>query len=420
MLEAYIPQANKPLTFISINIHIFQDNDGNNHYQYEDIPRIRQIIDWVNGVFAFNHTPSDTIICNDRGPLQQGIDTRIRFILNKIEFYRNSTLNISDNTNAFRNAMLQRDPLMDKQLNLFWSKKPAGWNDAAGFTTPPSTNMQQNQYIISWPFYNIVESDFGFALHLCHEIGHVLGLKHAYYGGGADAINDENSPFYLYDLHGCGANKLIPLTQGWGDPDPHIVDRDGKSNNLMEPFPGLWISTLQIALMHYSIKNLSVGKYEKYGNICTSKCVFGAKINRHKSEGNPLLIKYEFTTANLNWAWDGTYFTAPCDGVYSFSISFMKDSLVDNGTPNDVWINLHVDSEIVGSVWSEKADAKTAWSPQNNQFGRRDRVSLTTTLELKKGQLISTYIASENNELRHIVDLQFTGNLVGNKCGNCC
>ncbi|HEY5536460.1 MAG TPA: M43 family zinc metalloprotease [Ignavibacteria bacterium] len=413
-LEDFIPSSKKPLTFVCINIHVFQNSQGGNNFQQCDVSRIIQIVDWSNGIFfAFNNAPSDTVICNSHTIPQQKIDSRIRFVINRIEFYRDNVLNSQIYPNAhiaFANAMNQRDPNMRNQLNVFLT----GASSTPYVNTLPSSNPNEDSYVTMSSTFNDSNRDFSASLTLAHELGHVFGLRHTYTGN-CPPVTDEADNFYMFDIFGCGTDKIIPLIGGWST-EPFAADRDGIMNNIMGgSYKAGWLSTLQIAQMYYNIQNMHV---KKYVNCCCkfSKCAFGAKIDRLKSAGSETLLEYTHTYVNYSWAFDGKYFTAPCDGLYMFSVFFQKDSLVDEGTPNDVWIHLMTsDDQILGTAWSEKSDQKTSWSPGVQQFGRRDSVGFSNIFDLKKGTMLRTIVKSDGDSFRNICDVNFSGHLIFNK-----
>ena len=262
-LEPFIPLPNKPITFVCLNIHVFQNSQGGNNFQMSDIPRITQIINWVNGFFAYNSNPSDTVICNAHTIPTQNIDSRIRFTINRIEFYQDDFLNIQTYPNAhiaFANAMNQRDPSMKNQLNVFLTGVPT----TPYVNTLPTSNPNDDSYVTTGSSYNgDINADWVSNLTLVHELGHVFGLLHTYNTSFPPPVTNESDNFYMFDIFGCGADRIIPSIGGWST-EPYVADRDGKNNNIMGgSYKISWISTLQIAQMHYHIQNSHVGKYVK-------------------------------------------------------------------------------------------------------------------------------------------------------------
>lgn len=412
VLEDYIPDKSKPITFICININIFQDSSGRGSFQKEDISRLKQIIHWINGRFAFNYPKNYSPIYNPKPQLPKKIDSRVRLVINRIEFYKDDVLNKSHSDSLLLNAIFQRDLDMKNQLN-FVITNPSSTGHT-GHAIFPSTNINHDQGVFlhgSRDSSDIPEAwspvgDWFLSLHWMHELGHIFGLCHTYDPAPSWSLCgrcNEGHQFYLYDIHGLTPNKNCPIYQNSGN------------NNIMAGGPTEEISTLQIAKIHYAIENYSIGKYTK--GCCCNKCVaFGANIFRHKSQGDGKVLEYEKTLANVPWAWDGKIFTCPSDGIYNFSISFQKDSLIDGGTHKDVWIKLWADWELIGTAWSEQAGSNRGWF-QRPSIGRRDSVCFTTNIKLKKGTIIKTEVGSHNNEKRHLVDVNFSGHLL---CSDCC
>lgn len=412
VLEDYIPAADKPITFICVNLHIFQDSDGSNNYDKSKIEGFRNVFDWINSFHPNGHIPDYLGTCNSKPPLPQQLDSRIRFILNRIEFYQDDSLRqvgIYDQT-PLVNAMLARDKTMDQQLNIFLTA-PDTPQWAAGYINQfPTNNLNQKLYIHSFatPSDTHLDPSFFFAVHWSHELGHFFGLTHLYqtFGTGGCGQCDESCFFYLYDIFGCSPTQVCPLP-------------GGSNNNIMGGGPSWSISTLQIAIMHYALQHWSTGQYAI--DCCCPRCVaFTGKIGRHKSQGPQEFLTYEYVLANEGWAWDKSTFTCPVDGTYHFSLSFQKDSLIDGGTSNDVWIKLWADTDLLGTAWSEKAGSESNriwWFWRSKpQEGRRDSVGFSLNVSLKKGTLVRTELGSHNQEKRNLVDVIFSGHLLCSKC----
>ena len=81
-----------PIKFMCVNVHIFQNSSGTKNFNRSAIPGLRQVFDWINDNYWNRQVPSIIPVCTSRPTLAQQVDPRIRFILNRIEFYRDDTL----------------------------------------------------------------------------------------------------------------------------------------------------------------------------------------------------------------------------------------------------------------------------------------------------------------------------------------
>ncbi|MFD2565887.1 C1q-like domain-containing protein [Pseudotenacibaculum haliotis] len=389
----YIPSKDDPITFICVNLHVFQDSTGQKNYNESHIKGFREIFDWINASYQNIYEPNYIGVCNSKPVLEQKIDTRIRFVLNRIEFYQDDALcNLGawDYT-PLVNAMLQRDASMNSQLNIFLTD-PDNPQPALGYTRFPSSNLSFKQYIHSFRNRLNPIPPYFLSQHWAHELGHVLGLTHTYNGGGASPICDENDPFYIYDIHGCSPTKQCPI------PKPSL-----NNNNLMGGQESWTITTLQAAVMHYSLQNLSVGQYANKG--CCFKCVaFSGQGDNHVSFGTDKLLNYPNTISNEGWSWNGSEFITPVDGIYNFSISFVKDTFYHGGTQDDVHIILFKNELSIGHAWSGEGS------------GRRSTGSFQVNIKLKRGDKVFTQIHSDSKKKRHVAYYVFNGHLI---CSNC-
>lgn len=405
IIQDYVPATDSPLQFVCVNIHVFQNSSGGNNFNYNHTGDFRRIFEWINGFQYNTFTPDYGGICNAGPPLAQGIDTRIRYVLNRIEFYHDEALNthpIFSPKDPLFDAILDRDPKFESQLNIFITSPP-DLNLATGIAVFPSTNMAHRQFIHSAYLPWSPSPGYFYASHWAHELGHVFNLSHLY---DSNPCNESN-PWFHYDIFGCGTTKVCPLP-------------GGGNNNVMGGGSSASTATSQIAKMHHAIQELSCGKY--VNNCCGGCAAFGARFDRHQSAGNEQVLEYLETLANTPEAWDRKHFTCPNDGIYHFDLGFQKDSLIDGGTSEDVWVRLIAGNEEIGIVWSEKADRATGGGFFSNFFGtpqsgRRDNVSLSVNVQLKKGTVVKTVVGSHGNLKRHLVNGTFSGHVI---CNDCC
>ncbi|GAB1543608.1 hypothetical protein NUACC21_62830 [Scytonema sp. NUACC21] len=130
--------------------------------------------------------------------------------------------------------------------------------------------------------------------------------------------------------------------------------------------------------------------------------VFSVSGKTHISDGDPDVLQYPTTHINFGEAWqNSSLFKIPVTGIYFFTISFVKDSLLEGGTEDDVYIILRKNlSEEIGRAWSGEA------------AGKRDNATYTVSLKLQKGDIIDTLAASDSTIKRHIRSYRFTGYLI--------
>ncbi len=125
---------------------------------------------------------------------------------------------------------------------------------------------------------------------------------------------------------------------------------------------------------------------------------FSARCTEHVSNASNALITYDRTLLESDF-WDGTRFTAPRDGVYFFSISFVKDAYYHDGTEDDVYVHLCKNNEFVGFAWSGQGT------------GKRGTGALSLTLHLKQNDVITPKTDDDESvsDKRHISEAYITG-----------
>jgi len=409
LLNDYVPSLNDPLKFLCINIHFIADDngDGVNYISEGGVEPItvfnmdeiaKFIFLPVHRSFVFNDPPSDPADCPYTGNWAQGIDTRIRPILSGVYFHKNTIINGTASLNSALNYIFQKDEKFKRQLNVIVGNGISGFAYVNGLA---NSNPNHHHGVM----FGNLSVLWGAGQILAHEIGHVLGLRHTYLGGGASTICDENHLEFMADIHGCSDGTLIcPHTGGWGI-DPNASSTDGITNNLMGGVnANYWTSTMQAAYMHFNIKTkASLKKY--FAHSCGCTCFgFGAFQDRHVSSGAENEITFEITHSNVGFAWDGKYFTAASTGDYRFAITFEKDSYYHGGTSDDVTAHIKVRS-IDGSV----KYYSSAWAGQHT---RRASAAFSNIIPLKQDDMVSCVVKSDGNRRRHIRQLNFSGNLV--------
>jgi hypothetical protein len=129
--------------------------------------------------------------------------------------------------------------------------------------------------------------------------------------------------------------------------------------------------------------------------------VFSAQGTGHVSDGDPDLLAYQTTNVKIPPVrWNGSTFTASVEGVYFFCITFVKDSYAQGGTQDDVFIILRKNDTEVGRAWCGEGG------------GRRATGAFNAALQLKKGDVVGTWAASDGGYKRHIAQFQFAGFLI--------
>ena len=125
---------------------------------------------------------------------------------------------------------------------------------------------------------------------------------------------------------------------------------------------------------------------------------FTGRCTEHVSSSSKALITYNRTLLESEY-WDGTRFTAPKDGVYFFSISFVKDAYYHDGHEDDVYVHLYKNSESMGYAWSGQGT------------GKRGTGALSLTLYLQQNDVITTKSDDDSSitDKRHISEAYITG-----------
>ena len=262
--------------------------------------------------------------------------------------------------------------------------------------------MNYDSWVVMLNSYN--KGAYGQSQSLAHEYGHVLDLCHTYLGGGCSANCDINHPDFLYDVFG-NSPSTCPHIASWAADafDINISNANKITNNLMGGNQvNRWTSGLQAAKMHRALERKSVSRYLTNNCECQKCIAFNATGNNHVSVGNDQTLSYPVTTLNEGWSWNGMEFISPINGVFQFTIMFVKDSYYYGGTTDDVKVLLIHNGNSTGSAWS------------GQQTGRRGTGTFTINIKLNKGDKISTRVNSDGGFQRHLATYTFSGHLI---CG---
>ncbi|MFY0577162.1 C1q-like domain-containing protein [Cystobacter fuscus] len=130
---------------------------------------------------------------------------------------------------------------------------------------------------------------------------------------------------------------------------------------------------------------------------------FSASGGAHVSEGGATLLGYARTYSNEGGGWTpgGGTFIAPCDGLYSFTVSLVRDPYYYGGTSDDVYSCLTLNG----------VDKGCAWAGETTASGRSTGTH-TVALLLSKGDYVQSFASSDGGYKRHLGAYEFTGFLV--------
>ena len=122
----------------------------------------------------------------------------------------------------------------------------------------------------------------------------------------------------------------------------------------------------------------------------------------HVSQGTEALLAYGTTYTNLGGGWvnGGGTFSAPCTGLYTFTVSFVKDAYYNGGTTDDVYVYIKKNNASVGYAWSGEG------------AGMRGTGTYTVALYLAQGDYVQTFAGSDGGYKRNVQLYNFTGVLV--------
>jgi C1q-related factor len=136
-----------------------------------------------------------------------------------------------------------------------------------------------------------------------------------------------------------------------------------------------------------------------------SPIAFSVSGTGHHTGGQDVVLDYSEIITNEPtpgpWTVPNT-FVAPCDGLYYFTVSFVKDAYYYGGTEDDVQVYLKIMFPN-GSI----KNLSEAWSGEG--AGRRGTGAYSVTIRLNRGSLVQTYVHSDGGLTRHLARFHFTG-----------
>lgn len=399
-LQKFVPDQNAPIRQICVNFHYFWNDQGKNLGDIDDVCAARQhaayISDYCNFVLGGGGLPSDVVHCGQVKDIIQGIDSRIRIGVKSVNTYNNTPMNGSLSFTPLSQFIHEKNNNFSDALNIFVTGINPPYSGHA--TIPPFPEFVSGDHFI---WLNGNHGWWAIGQTLIHEIGHVLGLRHTYEGGGFGAITDPNDIEFMADIHGCpDGTMIVPMPYVKGA-DPYAATDDGLTNNLMAgTSDNRWVSTMQIALMHSNLQ--SVPSLQKLACSCHDMCVsFCGYIDKHNSSGPDLVLEFDETRANHGQAWDGRQFTAPGPGNYEFHISFVKEALTAGGTDDDVAVFV-----VVNGISGQTRRVATCLSGEGQ---RRDSASTSVIVALDGRDMVHCEVWSDGKRPRSLWYTTFTG-----------
>jgi len=265
--SSYIPNTNPYVdeVVIPINLIVIADDFGNQgaYTPAEWASQQANALYWLNRVFTQTQQPTDPAPGYPNSYwLTETNDTKIRFEINQVFFYNNSSLfnaPFNGSGSAIRTHHLATHPEAQNFINCYLAKNSypgaggASWQSSIEPRIISFGWNDPNDQYATWP-----GSYWYWAQHLPHELGHQLGLCHTYSGsactetlGGYDFLSDVffNPP----------AHENCPGI------NPASSPTDFCTNNLMSGKEyNEFVSPLQAGKMHRqlrlsSIKNFAYG-----------------------------------------------------------------------------------------------------------------------------------------------------------------
>jgi hypothetical protein len=259
---------NKATKTIFIAINVWQKDDGTGNFAENDfvIERFHWMIHHMNMKFRNVADPVRPV---------EGVeylkDSYIRCEIKEISFYQNSDLYGVDcgAGSKLNKYVFDREPHKREYLNLHFNV--GSCMGGMGYANYPSgRNLQEDSYIVSFIVFGERDEEsypyWSLMLHLAHELGHNLELKHPY----DSEYCRFSHPDFLFDLFGferqewCNSprpNCDVCYQQGGWNCD-YFSEQTTCTNNLMGGNKSSGsITPLQMGRMNRSLALRSVRKY---------------------------------------------------------------------------------------------------------------------------------------------------------------
>lgn len=251
-LEPFVPGPSDGIKTVCLNFHLFQKADGTGNYSDTpaDLARLDQAVKLVNDIFSMSVSrdvvKGPTDLCPGTMVME---DTKIRFRLANVWFYRNDDLWNSADHAQLQDAAFLEHPNAPLALNVYWTG--GYYLGASGYATLPSVDPGYHQFIV---MLNRRDNSGNPSLTLAHELGHALDLHHTY---NSDTCSPASCEF-LSDLY-CPPTNPCPQDADWAcDPrganscTDNIMGGTGSSS---------FFTRLQIGKMHRALLIKSAAKY---------------------------------------------------------------------------------------------------------------------------------------------------------------